>query len=149
RVYGKRKQPKPWDDTYAHLQLRVLRTAFKWAANEGDLVSESVFHRRGKERARLVSPGLSRKRLATTDAEHEALLAQAKRRKQGDFAELLEFLYHTGARPAEMYLARADEWDEARQAIVIDPADPRTIGRLKTRRHLLRAGQKRVIRIPD
>jgi integrase len=126
----------------------VLRTAFKWAAGEGELISTSPFTRRGK-RVSLRTPDLGLKRLSVTEEEHAALLAQAGRRKRGDFASLLRLLYDTGARPAEIYLARADEWDADRQAIVIDPADPSNVGRLKNRRHLLRKGRRRVIRLPD
>ena len=35
------------------------------------------------------------------------------------------------------------------QAIVIDPTDKRSVGRLKNRRHLMRQGRKRIIRVPD
>jgi hypothetical protein len=62
--------------------------------------------------------------------------------------DLLQLLYDTGARPAEVYTARAEGWDPERQAIVIDPAGRRNIGRLKNRRHLPRQGRKRVIRVP-
>jgi len=138
-----------WCDTQADLQLRVLRTAFKWAANEGDLISESPFARKGKKKVQFESPDLTLKRLAVSDEEYAALLAQANRRKHGGFAALLQILYATGARPAEVYLAIAEEWNPTKQAIVIDPADPRNIGRLKNRRYLRRRGRNRIIRIPD
>src|SRR5262249_38634711 len=140
-------QARKWSDNYADLRLRILRTAFKWAAHEGELVSESVFARRGKK-ARLGGADLTLKRLAITEGEHEALRAQARRRKRGEFGDVLELLYHTGARPAEIYLARADEWDVQLQALVLDPNDLRNVGRLKNRRHLKRKGRKRIIRIP-
>lgn len=142
------KQKKGWSHNYAHLRLRILRTAFKWAATEGELISSSPFCRKGKT-MRLPSADLSIKRLAITEAEHSILLEKAKRRKRGNFAELLMLLYATGARPSELYKACADEWQPDTQAIVIDPADKRAVGRLKNRRHLLRLGRKRVIRIPD
>jgi integrase len=148
RVFGTKKKAVRWSDNYVHMQLRILRTAFRWAANDGDLVGESVFARKGKK-IRLPSPDLSLKRVAITEDEHTALLAQACRRKRGSFSALLEILYDTGARPAEIYLARADEWDPELQALVIDPSDPRNVGRLKNRNHLKRRGRKRVIRIPD
>jgi hypothetical protein len=52
--------------------------------------------------------------------------------------DLLQLLYDTGARPAEVYTARAEGWGPERQALVTDPADERNTGRLKSRRHLLR-----------
>jgi integrase len=148
-IYGNKKVGMKWSDTYAHLQMRILRTAFLWAVNEGELISESIFARRGKKRVRLGTPDLSLKRLALNDGEFAALLAQAERRKNGQFAELLRLLYATGSRPAEMYLTWAEEWNRERQAIVIDPSDPRNIGRLKNRRHLRKKGRQRVIRVPD
>src|SRR5262245_4349964 len=75
RVWGTKKVVVKWSDTYAHLQMRILRTAFKWAASEGEIISESPFARKGKK-ARLGTPDLSLKRLAITDEEHASLLAQ-------------------------------------------------------------------------
>jgi hypothetical protein len=48
-----------------------------------------------------------------------------------------------------LYLVTAKEFDEVRQAWLIDPNDPRNIGRLKTRRSLAKQRRMRVIRIPD
>ncbi|MBY0525516.1 MAG: hypothetical protein K2R98_19080 [Gemmataceae bacterium] len=48
-----------------------------------------------------------------------------------------------------MYLARKDEWKPEKQAIILDPTDKRTIGRLKTRRKLIAKGRKRIVRVPD
>ncbi len=148
RYFEAMKTMVKWCDSYADLQLRALRTGFKWAVNEGDLISESPFARRGK-RVRLGTADMSLKRLAVSEQEFAALVAQADRRKNGSVAALLRILYNTGARPAEVYMATAEEWDPTRQAIVIDTADPRNIGRLKNRRHLRRQGRKRIIRIPN
>lgn len=143
-----RKESSRWSDNYAHLRLRVLRTAFLWAAAEGDIISESPFARRGKK-VRIGSADLSLKRLSITPEEHAILLHQASRRKRGNFALLLEVLYQTGARPSEVYQARGDEWDKRWQAFVIDPSDKKNIGRLKNRHHLKRKGRKRIITVPD
>jgi integrase len=139
---------KPWKDTYCNMQLRILRTAFRWAMNEGELISQSPFERRGRK-ARIGAPDLSLKRPAVTDEEHAHLLAQSRRRTKSSFALLLEVLYETGARPAEVYKARPEEWKPELKAFVLDPADPRSIGRLKNRRHLRKQGRKRVIRVPS
>jgi integrase len=147
RVYGTHKVHVQWGENYVHLQLRILRTAFRWAMHE-DLVSESVFARRGK-----VSPfpkaDFSMRRLAIEPQEHATLLAQANRRKRGDFGAFLDILYWTGARPAEIYMATAEEWDEGIQSFVLEPGSKSCVGRLKTRRHLKSKGRKRIIRIPD
>lgn len=148
RMHKKTKARMKWSNNYAHMQLRILRTAFKWAKQEGNLISESPFSRRGSP-VRIGSPSLTLKKPAITQEEHELILAQVRRRKRGNFALLLQLLYHTGARPAEVYLARGDEWSKECGAIVIDPTDNRSIGRLKNRRHLLRKGRNRLITIPD
>jgi integrase len=71
-------------------------------------------------------------------------MQQAMRRSKKDFAHLLTFLYRTGARPAEIYLAKASEWDEARWAFVIR-AIPENRGRYK----LAYLGEDRTVYIPD
>jgi integrase len=131
-----------WSDNYVHLRLRVLRTCFKWAeAHDG--ATKNVFLKRHFPHA-----SLGIKHVAVTEQESRALILQADTRQRGSFGLFLRLLYDTGARPAELYMARADEWDASLRGFVIDPADPRNVGRLKNRRHLLRAGKKRVIRVP-
>src|SRR5262249_34366372 len=105
-VHGKQQggtQRRRWSDNYADLRLRILRTAFKWAAHEGELVGGGVSAGRGR-RARLGGADLTLKRSAITEAEHEALLAQARRRKRGDFGAVLELLSHRGASTTSRYL---------------------------------------------
>jgi site-specific recombinase XerD len=134
-----------WSDGNSSFALRVLKTAFDWAAAQ-KLISISPFERNNIE---VPHAPMEITRLAVTEEEHKELITRARKRPKGNYAELLELLYHTGCRPSEMVLAEAKEWDEALQAFVIDPKDPATVGRLKTRRHLLRQGRKRIIRVPD
>jgi integrase len=139
---------KRWSPNYVRMYLRILRIVFRWAAREGELVSEPLFARKGKPH-RLPAEDLTMKRQAITEPEHVFLLKRLSRRHNGNFGQVLSILWATGARPAEVYLARADEWKPERQAIVIDPTDKRSIGRLKTRRKLMAKGRKRIIRVPD
>jgi site-specific recombinase XerD len=137
-----------WTENGVLARLCQLRTAFNWASGEGGLVGTTPFSRGGRP-VRLGALDMTLKRLATTEEEHAALLERARARSKGDFALLLELLHDTGVRPAEVYKATAGEWNPALQALVIDPADPANVGRLKNRRHLLRRGRKRVVRVPD
>jgi integrase len=136
-----------WGDATAKTNLAAIVAGFKWAATDGELISVSPFERRGQKAPWPEVNYLGRK-LAVTDAEHAALLAQA-RRSRGSFGLLLECLHHSGARPAEMYLVTAAEWNQSVQGFEIDPADPKNIGRLKTRRVLRKRGRKRIVRVPD
>jgi site-specific recombinase XerD len=144
------KHKTKWGDASVTTALRVLNTAFKWAAGPGQLIGQNPFEKPGVV---LPWPKLSYlgKRLAITGEEHALLLAQAERRQadRQNFAGLLRLLRSTGARPAELYLARADEWNPELQAFEIDPDDPRSVGRLKTRNSLRRKGLKRTIRVKD
>lgn len=142
---GKRKTR--WGKEYARLNINILKTALRWAAGEGELISVNPFDK--KRRVRSPAPDMSLKFLAITEEEHAALLAQADMRKNKNFRDLLRLLYATGARPAEVYMARACEWNRRDSAIEIDPAGPYAEDRLKTRRHLMRKGRKRVIIVPD
>ncbi len=150
---GERKCPitgqkTRWGDSTIKLNLSVLVTAFAWAASDGQLIGESPFQKKGM-RAPWPDIQSRSKRLATTAEEYQALLAQADRRRDKTWLVLMKCLWATGARPAELYLATADEWDDAIQGFCIDPGDKKNIGRLKTRRHLLKSGKKRIVRLPD
>jgi len=134
-----------WGDATAKLARNVLKRAFAWAAEEAGLISRSPFDRKGKvkkDKRKKRRPVESR--LAILDAEHEQLLGQARRRTKKDFYCLLLFLYRTGARPAEMYHAKASEWDEKKKAFVIQ-AVPEERGRYK----LAYLGEDRTVYIPD
>src|SRR5262245_10544961 len=134
-----------WEDATVKLARNVLKRAFTWAAEEAGLISRSPFDRKGKnkrEKRHRRRPPESR--LAIHDTEHELLLQQAKRRSKKDFYYLLQFLYRTGARPAEMYGAKASEWDEDKQAFVIKAA-PEERGRFK----LAYLGEDRILHIPN
>jgi integrase len=124
----------------------VLKTAFIWAVEEAGVVSRNPFDRKGrgkKGKRRRRRP--SQNKVAITDQEHELLLAQANKRTKKGFYHLLMFLYRTGARPAEMYLAKAEEWDEQRQAFVIKADDLQNVGRFK----LAHLGEDRLVYIPS
>ena len=118
--------------------------AFRWSVDEGGLISVNPLARKGEARKKGPPIQYKQDKVAITDAEHAAFLAYAGRRQHKDFYYLLEFLYGTGARPAEMSLAKAKEWDEEKKAFVIEPILENQ-GRYK----LLRLGDKRTIYIPD
>jgi integrase len=134
-----------WGDATVKLAKDVLKRAFHWAVVEAGLISRNPFDRKGRgrgEKRRRRRPVKSR--AAILDSEHELLLEQAKRRSKKDFYHLLQFLYRTGARPAEMYHAKASEWNEKKRAFVIK-AVPEERGRYK----LAYLGEDRIVHIPD
>jgi integrase len=141
----KHKRELKWGDATVKLAKDVLRTVFIWAMEDAGLISRNPFDRKGRgkrEKRRKRRPVESR--VAILDSEHELLLEQAQRRSKKDFFYLLLFLYRTGARPAEMYHAKAVEWEEKKGAFVIK-AVPEERGRYK----LAYLGADRTIHIPD
>jgi integrase len=145
RYNSKLKRGTRWGPSTCKSGRAVLKTAFIWAAEEAGIISRNPLtggNRDKKDKQRKRRPAESR--VAITKHEYNLLLEQANRRSKKDFFFLLQFLYRTGARPAEMYLAKAEEWDETRQAIVIKAA-PENQGRYK----LAYLGEDRVIYIPD
>jgi len=141
----KRKQNLAWGDATVRMARNVLKRAFTWAIEEAGLISRGPFDRKGKgkrEKRRRRRPVESR--VAILDAEHQLLLEQGKRRTKKDFYYLLQFLYRTGARPAEISRATASEWDEEKRAFVIK-ASPEERGRYK----LAYLGEDRNVYIPD
>jgi integrase len=142
----KQKRHYQWGPGQVRLNKEILLRAFKWAEDE-EHISVSPFARKGKKGRHPGSDYCSKKVDIHAD-EHAAMLEQAGRRRKKDYQSLLNLLWATGARPAELYLATADEWDPKKRAFVIDPSDPRTVGRLKLRRKLKRTGRKRVVYVP-
>jgi len=143
RWNAKLKREVRWKDGSVKLARNVLKRVFRWAEGEAGLISRNPLDRHGKrEKRKRRRP--SETRVAILDAEHDLLMEQARRRSKKDFVYLLTFLYRTGARPAEMYLAKASEWDDERQAFVI-PATPDSRGRYK----LAYLGEDRTVYIPD
>jgi hypothetical protein len=58
RMHKVTKKRIKWSDNYAHMQLRILRTAFKWAQHEAALISKSPFSRKlGVRRAEAEEAG--------------------------------------------------------------------------------------------
>ncbi len=141
----KLKRHVRWGDGTVKLAKDVLKRAFIWATEEAGLISRSPLDRKGRgkrEKRRRRRPVKSR--VAILDSEHELLLRHANRRSKKDFYCLLQFLYRTGARPAEMYHAKASEWDEKKRAFVIKGI-PEERGRYK----LAYLGEDRTVLIPD
>jgi integrase len=120
----KRNRLLGWGETMREIARNVLRTALIWAKDEAGLISSHPFDRSGgkvkRKKRKKRQPSASR--AAVTDHEHALILEQAARRSHKGFFDLLRFLYATGARPAEMYGCRADEWDEKRGAFRIKAA---------------------------
>jgi integrase len=133
-----------WNDAMAQMARRVLKRAFNWAWSEAGLISCNPLALKGKSRDKPLRSGPSENRLAIEKREHEMLLAQAERRTKKGFLYLIQFLYRTGARPAEMYGVKASEWSETKQAFVIK-AGPEARGRYK----LARLGRDRTLFVPD
>lgn len=144
RPHPKKKTPVFWADGMVRRAIDVLATAFNWAENE-ELVSRSPLRRQGGKSIARPVMDYRAGRAAITEAEHQALLDETGRRRKRDFHYLLQFWWGTGCRPAEMALARADEWDETRRAFVIRATDPRNRGRFK----LARLKKDRVVYVPD
>jgi integrase len=140
----KLKREVVWKDGTVGLARTVYKTAFRWAAEEAGLISKSPFDRAGRgRRVKRQRRRPTENRTAITDHEHGLLLEQAMRRSRKDFANLLQFLYETGARPAELYLATAAEWDDQKRAFIIK-AGPENRGRYK----LAHLGEDRPLYVP-
>jgi integrase len=140
----KLKRAVAWGGT-AKTARDVVRQVFRWAFEEAGLISRNPLEGRGRgkrEKRKRRRPAKSR--VAILDQEYNLLLAQARRRSKKDFYLLLQFLYRTGARPAEMYLAKSSEWDEERKAFVIKGV-PENRGRFK----LAYLGDDRIVYVPD
>jgi integrase len=133
-----------WGPGTRRLAMNTLRAAFSWLEGQR-IITANPFKQAGGQKTNTKRVRYKGKRLAVTDREHELLLRHALCRAHKDFAWLLLFLYDTGARPAEMYLARADEWDEANKCFVIRWDDPRNEGRFK----LAHLGEDRRVYLPD
>jgi integrase len=136
------KRYDKWGETMAKMARNVLRRVFKWAEVEAGLISRNPLGVAKHEKKRRRRP--AKTRVAILDSEYELLSDRAKRRSKGDFYSLLIFLYRTGARPAEMYGAKASEWNEEKRAFVIR-AVPEERGRYK----LAYLGEDRTLFIPD
>jgi integrase len=144
RWHEKLKREVVWKDGTVKLARNVLRTAFRWGVEEAGLITKSPFERAGRgQRPKRQRRRPTSSRTAISDAEHDLLFEQAVRRTKKDFANLLLFLRGTGARPAEIYLATAAEWDEAKRAFVVK-ATPENRGRYK----LAHLGEHRTVYVP-
>lgn len=77
-----------------------------------------------------------------TEEHHRLFTEHAYKRRNRCFGALLELLKATGARPAEIYLARVDEWREELRQFVIKPQAGRGY---KTHK----SGKLRIIHIPE
>jgi integrase len=144
RWHEKLKRHMRWGDGTVKLARDVFRTAFLWGVEVAGLISKNPFDRKGRgRRPKRVRRRPTENRTAILDREHELLLEQAMRRSKKDFAHLLMFLYGTGARPAEVYLATAEEWHEGKRAFIVK-ALPESHGRFK----LAHLGEDRVVYIP-
>lgn len=133
-----------WTDATVSIARKCLKRAFIWATEESGLISKNPLDRVGKKPRRVRARRHRGSRTAITEAEHQLLLGQAMKRSHKDFAYLLMLLLGTGARPAEMYLATAEEWDEEKMAFVIK-ATPENHGRYK----LAHLGEDRIVYVPD
>src|SRR5262245_23978444 len=131
RWHSKLKREIRWENGTCKLAHNVLKTAFIWAIEEAGLISRSPFDRRGRgKKGKRQRRRPSENKVAIWDSEHELLMVQAKRRSKKDFYYLLQFLYRTGARPAELHQAKAREWNEEKQVFVIK-ASTENHGRFK------------------
>jgi site-specific recombinase XerD len=132
-----------WGDATVKLARNHLRTAFIWASEEAGLITCNPFKRRHGRKAKRQRRRPAESCVAITPHEHTLLVEQAARRSKKDFLHLMTFLHRTGARPAEMYLAKASEWVEKKKAFRVR-AEPESRGRFK----LAYLGEDRWVYIP-
>jgi integrase len=144
RTSVKGRAPGRWGPGTVKLAMTVMRTACAYASTVGGLVAHNPLKIPGAERLRTKKVNYRGKRFAITDDEHRELLAHSLRYEDKDFACILMLWYATGSRPGEVARARAEWWDPARHAIVIQPDAEGAQGVFKLARH----GEERVIRIP-
>lgn len=142
---NKRGLVRSWNAGTCRVAMATFRAAFGWASTIGGLTKSNPFNLPGAEKVKAKRVRYKGKRLPISDDEHRAMLKLALAKTNKDFAYLLMLLYETGARPAEMLLATAAEWDEKNKAFVIKADDPNNVGRFK----LARLGEDRTVYIPD
>lgn len=133
---------KAWNEGNRRLAVTTIKSAFRWAKDSARLITTDPFS--GDAGLRQKKVAYRSDRLAITDEEYKNILEMAMSRTHRDFGYLLMFLYETGARPSELYLARGSEWDENLRAFVIRPV-PENVGRYK----LARYNVNRVVYVPN
>lgn len=144
RYNAKLKRATSWSAATEKMARDVVNRVFNWAVGEAGLISVHPLKRHPTPKAKRRKRRPSKNRVAISDHEHALLVEQARRRSAKGFLHLLTFMYQTGARPAEMYGVKADEWDEGKKAFIIK-AGPESHGRFK----LSHLGEDRVLYIPD
>jgi integrase len=137
------RAPGRWSPGTLRYAMSVLRTACNYVSTVGGRVSHNPLNLPGSERLRVKRVNYRGKRLAITKEEHRALLDHSLRYEDKDFACLLVLWYATGSRPAELALAKAEEWDASKRAFVIKADVEAEQGRFKLARH----GEDRIVRI--
>lgn len=138
RRSSKRKGWFRWGPGMRRIAIGVVKSAFIWAEGE-KLISRTPLPRR-MNRPQTGSRGRSSR---LDEAQHQLLYSYASRRKHRDFAHLLALLNATGARPAELFMATAEEWDDDAAQLIIEP-EQRNVGRYK----MGRTGKRRIINVP-
>jgi integrase len=138
------RSKKGWIPSTIKAAMTVMRSATSWASTVGGLVKHNPLNLPGSEKLRKKGVRYKGRRLAITEQEHRAMLEYGLRKPHRDWAPLLMLWWDTGARPAELALAKASEWNEAKQTITIAGV-PENQGRFK----LAYLGAPRVVYIPD
>lgn len=146
KKHPKQKKLLCWGQTMQNMGLTVLNSAFVWANTIGGILSFNPLRVPGAESLQKLRSFRDRsKKLAIETEEHVKLLEYSATRAEKSFANILCLLYHTGARPAEIFMARGEEWNEKLNAFVIRHDDPQNVGRFK----LARMQEDRIVYVPN
>jgi integrase len=127
-------QTLKWDDGTVKLALRVMRGAFSYCTARRLITTDPFTQPDAAHLRKGSSIDYEGKRLPIEEHEYDALVRRALTRSNKDWAILCMLLWHTGARPAELLLARAEEWRPKEKTFVIEAKDPANVGRFKLRR---------------
>lgn len=137
---GSTRGIETWNQTTQNMFASTLKTALKWAEEVSELIRRNPLHKKLDK-----PPKLTRSENAVMNKrEYGLILEFAQRRRSSDYSTILQLLWVTGARPAEIYRAKKEEWKMSERSIIIE-------ARLGTNRGYKQArrGKARVIHVPD
>lgn len=104
-----------WGRSTQHGAITAVKAAFRWAFRQGYLEAQPLEH--------LERPGIERREAVLTPEQFDVILGATK---DAAWRDVLEALWHTGARPGEVAKVTAAEVNPERGAWVFPPRRSKT-----------------------